>query len=66
MIYPDQNDLTTFDEVKGFRAFEYCRDATQYILKQKNPGGGGIFECGYMCRYDPDMEIKVCKETRDS
>jgi len=65
VIYPDENDLTTYEEVKGFRSFEYCRDASLYILKQKNPQGGGTFECGYMCRYDTDMEINVCKETRD-
>jgi hypothetical protein len=65
VVYPNENDLTVFEQLPGFRTFEQCRAAADYVLKLKNPHGGGTFECGYMCRYDPEMQLNVCKETRD-
>ncbi|QNM83250.1 hypothetical protein H8M03_02555 [Sphingomonas sabuli] len=64
-IYPNAGDLTVHEELRGFTSFEHCKAAADYALKLRSPEGGGTFECGYMCRYDPGMQINVCKETRD-
>ena len=64
-VYPDEGDLTVHEELRGFTSFEHCQAAADYALKLRSPEGGGTFECGYRCRYDPGMQINVCKETRD-
>lgn len=64
-FYRNAGDLTVHEELRGFTSFEHCEAAAEYALKLRCPEGGGTFECGYQCRYDPEMQINVCKETRD-
>ncbi len=64
-IYPDRNDLTKHKEIKGFKTFDLCQQASIDQLRALPDPDGGDYECGYKCEPRADLNgINVCKETR--
>ena len=63
-IYPNENDLTVNETIRGFKTFDLCRRAA--IDRLKSLPGDGDFECGYKCgpvsKYG---DMNLCKETRN-
>lgn len=63
-VYPDFEGSEEYETIAGFKSLEYCRwTATKRIEQLRQPEKAD-YECGYMCRYDPQMQINVCKETK--
>lgn len=63
-VYRDQADLTQSLKLVGFNSFERCQEAAIATLRSYPDPDAGDYECGYMCRYDPAVDLSVCKETR--
>lgn len=63
-VYPSASDLTTSTKLGGFKTFDDCQQAAINSLRMLPYPDDGDYECGYMCKFDPDMQINVCKETR--
>lgn len=63
-VYPDFNGSETFETLVGFKTFEQCQSAAINRIAQLPTPEKADYECGYMCRYDPQMQLNVCKETK--
>lgn len=64
-VYPDFEGSDAYEKIAGFKSFELCQSAALTRIRQLPDANKAAYECGYMCRYEPDMKINVCKETRD-
>lgn len=69
-IYPDANDTSYSIKLGEFKNFEACQEASiegvrtlSRLRDWSEPEG--TYECGRRCRFDKDLRIDVCKETRD-
>lgn len=51
-----------------YETFEHCQAAAIAALRDSPPLPGaqevGSYECGRACRYDVDMDLYVCDQTR--
>jgi hypothetical protein len=63
-VYRDGDDLTRHVELRGFKTFEQCQQASINLLRSYPEPDEGDYECGYKCEFDPDLTLNVCKETR--
>lgn len=52
-----------------YDTFEHCKAAAIAALRDHTPAASppsaGSYECGLSCRYDSDVDMYVCNETRD-
>jgi hypothetical protein len=62
--YPDAETMATSVTLSGFKSFEECQAATIGRLQSFPEPSKGTYECGYMCRWDPQLQANVCKEKR--
>lgn len=62
--YPSAADLTVSETVGSFNTFEFCQEAAIERVRSYEQPDAADYECGYMCQFDPAMQINVCKETR--
>ena len=63
-VYPDRSDLTEDIPVGAFTTFEQCQEAAIARLGSLPNPDDGDYECGRACRWKPEWNINVCKETR--
>ena len=66
---PDASTQEVRHAVYGdYDTFERCQAAAVAALRDKPPVPGsedvGSYECGRACRYDVDMDMYVCDQTR--
>lgn len=64
-VYPNGEDFTRHIELGRFDTFEKCQSAAVGALRTLPDPESGAYECGRKCRFDKDMNINVCAETRD-
>lgn len=64
-VYRDFERSDAYEKIAGFKSFKLCQAAATDRIRSLPQPDQAAFECGYMCRYDPNMKINVCKETRD-
>lgn len=64
-IYPNANDLTVNETIRGFKTFELCQEAAVNQLRSMPDSDAGDYECGYRCKPVGEFgDLNVCKETR--
>lgn len=63
-LYPNREDLTRDIELGQFHTFEQCQEAAISGLRSLPDPDGGDYECGHKCRWDADLHLNVCAETR--
>ncbi|WP_156878141.1 hypothetical protein [Sphingopyxis sp. QXT-31] len=63
-IYSDADDLSKFETIEGFKTFELCQRAAMDRLRATGAAEQGDYECGHKCRFDTQLKVNVCKETR--
>jgi hypothetical protein len=63
-VYPSAADLTQHLELGAFETFEQCQEAAIYNLRALGRAETGDYECGRACRFNADVGINVCAETR--
>ena len=63
-VYPDFEGSEKYETIAGFKSLEYCRWAATKRIEQLPTPDKADYECGYMCRYDPQMQMNICKETK--
>ena len=65
MIYPNANDLSKYEAIRGFKSFELCQQAAIGRIRSLHEPEDADYECGYMCGADPRYPgLNVCKETK--
>ena len=63
-VYPDVENMESYQVIKGFKTFELCQQASLEQLRSSPTEGD--YECGYKCGPNEDYGgINVCKETRN-
>ncbi len=62
-IYPNANDLTINETIRGFKTFELCQQAAIDQLRSLPNPDGGDYECGYKCERHGTYG-NLCAETR--
>ena len=63
-VYPHGENLVLSESMIGFETFEKCQQAAIMKLQSYKEPDAGAYQCGYMCRYDPQSGVNVCKEIR--
>ncbi len=63
-IYPNANDLTVNETIRGFKTFELCQQAAIDQLRSLPNPDGGDYECGYKCVSHGQYGGNLCAETR--
>ena len=63
-VYPNANDLTVNETIRGFKTFELCQQAAINRLRQSKKSDVGDYECGYKCEPYGSYGGNLCEETR--
>jgi len=64
-IYPSASDLTSHEEIAGFKSFELCQQAAIERLRSFREPDSGSYECGYKCEpRNATGDVRICAETR--
>jgi len=64
-VYPNREDFTRSVPLGSFKTFGQRQAAALEALRSLNAEERGDFECGFKCKWRPDMGINVCRETRN-
>jgi hypothetical protein len=64
-VYPDGFNLTVSREIGRFDSFEDCQAAALGVIALLDQSMSPAYECGRNCRFDEDLGLSVCSETRD-
>lgn len=68
MIYlEDDSSMEPYQAIRGFKTFELCQSAAiEQLSRLPQPEREkAYYDCGYMCRFDPQFGHTICKESRD-
>jgi hypothetical protein len=63
-VYPNANDLTINETIRGFKTFELCQRAAIDRMNAIQKPTGGDYECGFKCKPFGSYGGNICKETR--
>ena len=63
-IYSDKNNLTNYLHLGIYPTLHECRNSAKGFLQKNGWAVKGTYECGLNCNKDADLDIFVCKETR--
>jgi hypothetical protein len=64
-VYPNREELTRSVPLGSFKTFNQCQAAALEALRSLKAEERGDYECGFKCKWRPDMGINVCTETRN-
>lgn len=63
-VYPDAT-LDKWETLGPFHDFEECQSAAISRMRELPEPQRASYECGYKCEWRADLQVNVCKETRD-
>lgn len=63
-VYDHETDHAT-DTLVGYQSFEACQQGAINKLRTYPEPDRATYECGLSCRYDEQMTVHICAETRD-